>query len=87
MGDDSSHTASESFDGCETRRGGNMIAAVIVAWLLLNVAIAGWLTWVRIVRPDREKLQRERERQSIGAGFPLARRRKARTELRPAQSS
>ncbi len=48
-----------------------MITAVIVAWLLLNVAIAGWLTWVRIVRPDREKLRRERERQLIGDGFPV----------------
>jgi hypothetical protein len=47
-----------------------MIAAVIVAWLLLNVAIAGWLTWVRIVLPDREELRRERERQSMGDGFP-----------------
>jgi len=47
-----------------------MIAVVIVAWLLLNVAIAGWLTWVRIILPDREKLRRERERQSIGQGFP-----------------
>ena len=46
-----------------------MIATVIVAWLLLNVAIAGWLTWVRVVRPDRAKLLRERERQSI-EGFP-----------------
>ena len=36
----------------------------------VNVAIAGWLTWVRIVRPDRKKLQRERERKSIGDGFP-----------------
>lgn len=48
---------------------GNMIAAVIVAWLLLNIAIACWLTWVRVVRPDREQLRRERELQSIGDGF------------------
>jgi hypothetical protein len=47
-----------------------MIAALIVAWLLLNIAIAGWLTWVRVVRPNRERLQRQRERQSIGDGFP-----------------
>jgi hypothetical protein len=46
-----------------------MIATVIVAWLLLNAAIAGWLTWVRIIRPERAKLRRERGRQSIGNGI------------------
>jgi hypothetical protein len=46
-----------------------MIATVIVVWLLLNIAIAGWLTWVRIIRPERAKLRHERRRQSIGDGI------------------
>ena len=49
---------------------GNMIAAMIAAWLLFNIAIALWLTWIRIVRPNRETLRRQRERRSIGDGFP-----------------
>ena len=73
---DSDRYRVESFDKAKQKRGGNMIASMIVAWLLFNVAIAGWLTWVRIVRPDREKL-RGQERYSIVAGFPLARRRRA----------
>ena len=38
-----------------------MITAVIVAWILSNIAIAGWLILVRVVLPDRE-------RQFIGGG-------------------
>jgi hypothetical protein len=34
---------------------------------VFNVVIAGWLTWVR---PDREKLRLQRERDLIGEGFP-----------------
>jgi len=48
-----------------------MITSVIVAWLLLNVAIAGWLTWVRVIRPNRVKLRRERERQATKEGFAV----------------
>jgi hypothetical protein len=47
-----------------------MIATVIVAWFLSNSVVAGWLIWVRVVLPDREKLRRERERQSIEDGVP-----------------
>jgi hypothetical protein len=47
-----------------------MISALIVAWLMFNIAIAGWLTWVRIVRPNREKLRLQRERHLVGKGFP-----------------
>ena len=42
-----------------------MITAVIVAWLLFNVAVASWLTWVRVIQPDRVKLRRERQRQAF----------------------
>jgi hypothetical protein len=38
-----------------------MITAVFVAWLLFNVALAGWLTWARVIWPDRIKLRMERE--------------------------
>jgi hypothetical protein len=48
-----------------------MITAVIVAWLLFNVAFAGWLTWVRVIRPDRVKLRRERERPAIEEGLTV----------------
>ena len=46
-----------------------MITTMIVAWLLFNVAFAGWLTWVRVIRPDHAKLRRERERQEIVRGL------------------
>jgi hypothetical protein len=45
-----------------------MITAVIVSWILFNIAVAGWLTWVRVIRPDRKRL-RERERHSIVYGL------------------
>jgi hypothetical protein len=35
-----------------------MIIAVIATWSLFNVAFAGWLTWVRVIQPDRAKLRR-----------------------------
>ena len=40
----------------------DMIKAVLVAWLLFNIAFAGWLTWARVIRPDRATLRLERER-------------------------
>ena len=48
-----------------------MIAAVIVAWLLSNIVVAGRLIWVRVVLPDRMKLRREHERQSIEDGVAV----------------
>jgi hypothetical protein len=48
-----------------------MITAVIVAWLLFNIAIAGWLTWIRVIRPDRDRSRRERERHSIVHGLRI----------------
>ena len=48
-----------------------MITSVIVAWLLFNIAFAGWLTWVRVIRPDRAKLRLERERQAIEQGLAV----------------
>jgi hypothetical protein len=48
-----------------------MITAVIVAWLLFNIAFAGWLTWVRVIQPERAKLRRERERQAIEEGLAV----------------
>jgi hypothetical protein len=38
-----------------------MITALIVAWLLFNIAFAGWLTWIRVIRPDRARSRRERQ--------------------------
>jgi hypothetical protein len=38
---------------------------------LFNVAFAGWLTWVRVIQPDRQKLRRERERQAIEKGLAV----------------
>jgi hypothetical protein len=51
--------------GVKQSAGKNMITAVIVGWVLFNIAVAGRLILVRVVLPDREKLRRERERQSV----------------------
>jgi hypothetical protein len=52
-----------------------MITGLLVAWLLFNVAFAGWLTWARVIRPDRVKLRIEPEGNAATDEYEVQRRR------------